>query len=252
MLNRVSPIILLFSATLGWSAENVGGVGPAGPTGKGMKPSAGYVSSVRDFARISYPQTQTPQTGSAPTSTTRLRSQTLLLTEPRQFDNEGVYIWRDAQGVWNVRRVSPKPLSLSGAVRTSVSLVTTGTQANALQVSGRNTGVIDQSGVPLKDAPPLQFKVMGDYVDFDLLANGRRDPSRIRLGPRGMTPDAIPFRLENRPLVSPGRAAEEGRQGAESPLRARPQGGEPGGTSQTQPSTSGSGGAGGGRGMLEQ
>lgn len=47
----------------------------------------------------------------------------------------------------------------------------------------------------------IQFKVTGNFVEFDFLIDGRQNPEKIYLGSSGVCPAYIPFRLENRPVV---------------------------------------------------
>jgi len=179
-----------------------------------MKHTARHVVSYRDAARISYPRTEaaiiTEQDGKDPDCA--LRSHSLLLIRPRRFDREGVYIWRDAEGIWTIQYVFDKPLLLTGEVSAEVAIEIHGNEAEGMSLLGKTKAVIDGSRPFEAATASFRFAIVGDYVDFDLLVDGKKDPGLVHLGTRGANPQTIPFRLENRPLIWPeGMAAETNR-----------------------------------------
>lgn len=230
----------------------------AGGSGHGSKHVAQHVISSRDVARISYPQAET--TGIAakddkePDLTLRTRS--LLLTRPSRFDREGVYIWRDAEGIWQIQAVSNAELAVTGRLIAEKAIVpepNNGAAAPGIVIEGSNPSiaVVAVTGVFTDKATPVQFKAEGAYVNFDLQTDGKSDLSRIFLGSRGLNPAAIPFRLENRPVEIPEpealALAEDGSVSVPGPAKTNGKTG-PGGESQGMRRGGSSGGSSGGSG----
>lgn len=248
-------VAIIIAMTFGLSAQDMSirGAG-AQVSGHGTVHTARQVVSTRDIARISYPATQTSAEGVDRKSTETVRPRSVLLIEPRRFDREGVYIWRDAEGVWQIQAVSDQKLTLTGRLETEQSIAPQagGVHAAAgisVDSSKPNAATLAVADAQTSKAATVQFKAEGAYIDLSLQIDGKADPSRIYLGSRGINPQAIPFRLENRPIEVP---KPSGKVGAESPQPAaqaakaavkagpdgKPQASSPGG---------GSGGGSGGR-----
>lgn len=172
----------------------------------GPKHRAQNVVSWRDIARISYPDAEVARAQGDSSKENTLRPRSLLIVQPRRLVRDGIYIWRDAEGVWNLQRVSRSEISISGAIiaESEIQTVSRSTWADngiALAVTGgETTATISLPAAFESDESALRFKVTGAYVEFDLRVHGRADPSRIHIGSRGMNPAAVPFRLENRPI----------------------------------------------------
>ena len=220
-------------------------------SGHGTKLTARQVVSTRDIAQVSYPTTAANAGGVDNKSTETLRSRNVLLIQPRRFDREGVYIWRDAEGVWQIRTVSDQKLTVTGRLETEKSIApqANGAPATAeitVDSSKPHAATLAVADAPTTKAATVQFKAEGAYMDFSLQIDGKADPSRIYLGSRGINPQAIPFRLENRPIEVPKPSGKVGaappQPAAQAPntaVEASPDG---------KPQASSPGGSGGGSG----
>jgi hypothetical protein len=166
------------------------GQGGSHSGGEGGKHSTGQVSIVRDVAEITYPGMSSEK------GEDELRSKTILLVKPKRFDREGVYVWRDAEGVWNIQLISKGELTLNGNISTSGRIETVPQDDGRLIVEDFSKALINQESLSNENWPPIQFRVYGSYIDFTLFINGKQDPTQIYLGAEGRKPGYIPFRLE--------------------------------------------------------
>lgn len=199
---KIAAILLMY-ATLSWAGETGSSRSAsevADSSGHGTKHSASPVFSMQDIARVNYPSKASEQAGGV-SNLRKLRPARILLTMPRNFDREGVYVWRDSVGVWNIRCISRNQLSLTGKVVASGGIQPVDPKDDVLKLSKSGMVLINQSVAPGETPRPLEFKATGNYVDFNLLIDGKNDPNRIYLGSRGFRPQFVPFRLENRLVV---------------------------------------------------
>ncbi len=172
------------------------GGGSGGSSGMGKRYSTRHVSTIRDVAKITYPGITKKKTKGSP------RLKRILLVEPLRFDREGVYVWRNVEGIWNIRLVSDDEFLLSGNISTSGNLEFITENNEFFLLESSSEALIKQKSIPGKDMNPAQFKVTGPNVDFDISIDGKQDSSLIYLGIKGRNPKHIPFRLENRPIVA--------------------------------------------------
>ena len=165
-------------------------------SGAGRPQTASHISTVRDVARISYPGMQT-------TEETAVQSRALLLAEPQHFDREGIYLWRGPEGTWSIRYSGGERHALSGTISGATQLTDVETRGKALRADLTGEGSLILDGFVETGGDTVEFRAAGDYVYFDLLVDGERNPSRIYIGLHGANPAHIPFRLENRPVIVP-------------------------------------------------
>jgi hypothetical protein len=182
-------------------------------SGYGIKYVKQHVVLSRDMVRISYPQDKeaaiVTKDGNENNSTLRTRS--ILLAQPRRFDREGIYIWRDSEGIWKIKTISDTELTVTGRIESDktislqpINIITVPRIVLEKSIPNLdNVAIIAAKEIPVDKATPIQFKAEGAYVDFDLQINGKSDLSRIYLGSRGLNPAISPFRLGNRPVESP-------------------------------------------------
>lgn len=162
----------------------------------GQLQSVRHISTFRDLAEITYPNIA-EKTDSLP------KPRTLLLIEPRHFDHDGVYIWRDPKGIWNILCSSRKPMVLSGIISGTRDFERISKSGDGVEVLQKDDDTLTISILTGLTFGTVHFKATGSYVDFDLLLNGKHDMTHIYLGVHCKNPEYIPFRIENRPITIP-------------------------------------------------
>ena len=219
-MRSILPIsVFLMLASIVWAAEanSPSGAGSGQEGGSfgasALRSSSGHVSTLRDTAEITYPDQTSASAPSGTVSGSQSQARRLLMIEPERYDEEGICIWRDPEGVWNIRPVSRKGFSITADISAEIGIEAFGDQAAAIKASAPSKIHIAQP--PLKGTSTVyQFKATGAYIDLDLLIDGKREPGHIYLGRQSWNPHSIPFRLENRPLVveqeRPGQAVTTG------------------------------------------
>lgn len=197
-------VILLMCATLSWAGDT-GGTRSGGKasvySGEWKKHSSRRAYSVRDIARVTYPKKALELSVSS-SDVRKISPRRVLLTMPRSFDREGFYIWRDIEGIWNIRCISTNRLNLTGEIVASDGILAVDPKDDALKASNYCEITINLSSEPSETLQTLQFKAKGSYVDFSLFIDGKNDPNHIYIGSCAFRPKFVHFRLENHPVVS--------------------------------------------------
>jgi len=195
----LSVVLVFFFNVYNAVGNDIGGDNSSGSdiSGVGTKHTSMHISTIKDLAKITYPNQMSEGNieSSEYKGTTAYKK--LLMTRPRNFEKEGIYIWRSVEGAWNIRIISPTGLKLSGSITAEKEIDPVDENLTSFKRSSSNTININQ------DSFTLNFKTQGAYVDFDLSIDGKKDSSNIYLGYQLYNPQDIPFRIENRPLVSP-------------------------------------------------
>jgi len=246
-------IALSISVSTTQSAEtNLPGVGVAATTGA-FGGGAGRVSMRRDSVGLSYPDSISPSSSLGGAEDKRSQSSRLLMTKPERLEKDGIYIWRDAFGVWNIAPVSSRGLRLHADISTDGRVEALGEQAAVFGGGASGKTSFDLSVESGAVAGALQFRATGGYVDFDFLIDGKREASQVYLGIDSLNPKTVGFRLENRGLLRTG--ADPGSSLRVEPLVYGAQrtdaslGSQEHSPPQSQPTGGGGGGAGGRRGQ---
>lgn len=224
-LSALATAMMAEEANVGGTASGPGrvAVGNVGATGRRAQRAASDAPSVHDIGILSYPAVEGEDAGDGGDSEL-YRTRRILLTEPRAFDREGLYIWRDTNAVWHVRKVSTQPLHVSGSLTAEESLRVGNTEMPSLDLEKLGCGATRRSSTNLAEA--LQFHVAGSYLDIDVRLNGKVTPWAIHIGP-GARPARVPFRVLLRDVDAGGQRIEgspDGRHQAD----ALPQGVQPG------------------------
>jgi hypothetical protein len=200
--------LLLFIANFGTATSSFSQGGGGGSQG-GSRSAGSHVSLTRDLAKISYPKLDEAVAQ-------KVQPKSVLLIEPRLFEKEGLYLWRDVEGIWQLRVVSERPLSVLGIVKSVGRLEMVDKSMQLARFEVQEANVLRFEGLvigPRKENDHLlQFKVIGDFVEFDFLIDGQQNPENIYLGAGSVPPAHIPFRLENRPVVPPSQGSGRVRQ----------------------------------------
>lgn len=153
----------------------------------------GRVSSFHDFATISYPSKDTAMSNID-------KSHDVLLLKRYDFTQEGIHIWRDSYGTWN--------LQYRGNHETDIIVMIWGCQIHEdIAVIGNNPKFTHKGSDTLLISIQsnvlscqIQFRAVGLDIDFDVVNNGQRNPNCIHLGAWLTHPIYVPFRIENRPI----------------------------------------------------
>lgn len=121
---------------------------------------------------------------------------------PTTFLKDGVYIWCDPDSLWTIfwkgrekftvsaTITAAKPVLLKSAVK--VKTRSPKTQPNKLELTN----------VPNSRIGILQFTSTEDYVEFDILLDGKSDPNRIYVGSYLDNPKQFPLKLVTRRMLS--------------------------------------------------
>jgi len=192
-------------------AENTPAIGAnGGSSGHAVKHTSQHVASSRDIARISYPKAaiENGEVKNSDQADPLIQARSILLIRPRRFDRKGVYIWRDADGVWQLQTVSDSELAVTGRLEAEKAIIPETTQGIAvpgIALNGLKPGIAKAATIAVKGtvpdkATPVQFRVDGAFVNLDIQVDGKSDPSRIYLGWRGVNPATVPFQVDNRPM----------------------------------------------------
>ena len=166
-----------------------------GPFGKGRTESEAHISTVRDTAQISY-------LGGADRGN-EARPSHLLMAIPERFDQEGVYVWRNAEGIWNIRVVSSQAIHVTVDISTDGEIQAVGERATAIKMSARGKARIDETEAVSEKSDAFQFSVNTSHLDFNFAINGKSDVQHLYLGRQSWNPQSASFRIENRPLTIP-------------------------------------------------
>lgn len=179
--------------------------------------SAGYVSTVNDLARISYPAD----------SGRGADYSFVLLAEPQSFPKEGIYIWRDSNGLWCFYVNSSKLILPSNVISTDGALIALAEdQINKNQISAAGTAVTNFSA-----SNEFKYRVTGTYAEINLKSDASIIRKEIFIGRSLVNPKSIPFRIENvkrtlNPQQPLSRSYLEGQnKSASSPGQSVPVGG---------------------------
>ena len=172
-----------------------GGAAQGGPFAKGRPESEAHISTVRDTAQITY-LGNTERGGEA-------RPSRLLMAIPERFDQEGVYVWRNAEGVWNIRVVSSQAIHVTVDISAEGDIQAVGERATAIRMSAHGKARIDETEAVGEKSDVFQFSVNGSHVDFNFAINGKTDTQHLYLGRQSWNPQSASFRIENRPLAIP-------------------------------------------------
>ncbi len=188
-------------------------------SGNSAKHTAAQVVSSRDMAGISYPSSQTSADPGRVTPRTAWSAhpRQLLMIQPCRFDREGIYIWRDVEGVWQLQAVSQRGITVTGRLQAAQALVPERVQNSAQGGLVRDClepgiATVSIASTGEDKPPPIRFKAQGEFIEFDLKIEGEVDPGRIYIGVRGSSPAAVPFRIVNRPVDVPKPRTSEPRE----------------------------------------
>lgn len=152
------------------------------------------ISTVRDLVKISYPKVLKNRD----ISTYYLKN--ILLTRPKKIDRDGIYIWRDPVGIWNIRAFGDVSLNITGTISGVGSFEQKCNIGNGMHFDSEEKNTAKILGSSVSQTSGVQFKANGVHVIFDFLIDGQHNPAQIYLGANGKNPESIPFILENRPI----------------------------------------------------
>jgi hypothetical protein len=157
--------------------------------GNGPVDSGKSFSPVRDVGKLSYSNNPVP----AETNTSRL-----VLSKPEFFFIDGLYIWREPNGIWNLHLISQYPTSLIGEIRANGfgCLVSEGGEISSF------SDMLTISSAGKVNVADFRFLATGDSVEFDVTINDEKNTHMVFLGINSIVPASIPFILENRPIIS--------------------------------------------------
>ena len=165
------------------------------PPGAGSPGIATVVVMSRDNAELTYPSLSLEKTDIQ-------NSKNVLLARPIKFAQDGIHIWRNPDGVWEIYSSFNSPVeilaTISGErVNGEITLID-----SHLKIDRRSPSVIHLSGLTNGEPDFILFKIAGSYVDFDIRNQGSGIRDQIFLGMKGVKPEHVPFRLENRRIPS--------------------------------------------------
>jgi len=131
------------------------------------------------------------------------------MAKPERFDREGIYIWRDAGGVWNISSITGQALQVTVDLSAEAEIQPVGERAAAIKKSSPGKARVDEIQTPGNRSAPFRFRASGSYVDFGFLINGKCEPEHLYLGRQSWNPQSASFRIENRPLDVSGGSQEQ-------------------------------------------
>ena len=120
---------------------------------------------------------------------------------PEAFEHEGIYIWRNQEGIWTVWAKIHPSTDFTGTINSPKPLKIMKTDP-LLAVTAKNGLEIIIQTTDFSGSKAIQFKDTGSHLVFDLFVDGLRIPERIFLGDGGINPVLVPFRLGRRPVIT--------------------------------------------------
>ena len=139
--------------------------GNASVSGHSPKRVAQHIISTRDFVAISYPQAQSA--AGARADETNLTPRRIFLTQPTCFDRQDAYIWRDAEGVWQIQAASDHALAVAGRIEAKGSITPKAVKVTSTLKHADltpNLATLNATGAVADKVLPVCFKPKGGYT----------------------------------------------------------------------------------------
>jgi len=166
-----------------------------GGSGANSGPGKSSIAFNGGNVKIKYPE-------SVQSSETKVESELLFMGKPSEFEQDGIYIWRDNELLWNVCCKGASPFSMQIEIISTFDYDIIDIIGDEVAVNSDGNRSFTISGMANESLQVVRFKAAEEFLDFSILIDGKHIPDQVFLGAQCRNPEVQMFRLENLDMTS--------------------------------------------------